>query len=868
MSGDDRRRRDPAPLVGSLHVGEGGTGVRVEVGAAPEPRHSTLPNQSGKARFSGRRGDLAAVIDAFAEPDRPAVLVLHGDPGVGKSRLAIEYGEKHRARYPGGTFFVDMSLTPPIDLARLLPLFRLERGATESIEDQCRRALNLLGQHPTLIVYDNVADEGALSDWLPPAGLTCHVLATTTLGDWPASRNVHGVDRLSDDDGRELVSNVVRNKEAARAWASELLRSAGGLTVELVAAASAIDKQTRLGRPGALAASLAQDTVSSFGRAWQILPDDAKQVLGSASWFETTRIPPDALRALWIGEGWPEGRFDDALDAAIDRTLIARKGEVLDMHQCIARFVDEQSSPALPDALRRRHFDAFVQASRSFSRQPANLQLGAALRAYPVSPTLWAALVPARSAEFADEAHWVGYALYTAGRFEEARGWFERAVEAKEKGDAHGPVDPASLGRSLHEVGTCYSSTGKYDEARVWFQRAVEAKKKGDVRGRIDPDGLGSSLYLIGFCYSSTGKYDEARVWFERAVEAKEKGDMHGRVDSASLGSSLHQVGYCYSGTWKYAEARLWFERAVAEAEKGDVHGRVDAASLGSSLQQVGICYFHAGKYDEARVWFERAVEAMEKGDVHGRVDPARLGTSLHLIGNCYSSSGKYDEARLWFERAVEAKEKGDVHGRVDQESLGTSLHEVGNCYASSGKYDEARLWFERAVAATEKGDLHGRVDPASLGTSLHLIGNCYSSSGKYDEARLWFERAVAEAEKGDVHGRVDPASAGRSLHEVGTCYASTGKYDEARLWFERAVAEAEKGDMHCRLDPESLGMSLHQVGICYSRTGKYDEARLWFERAVAAKEKGDMHGRVDPASLEISRSALATVEAYLRSKD
>jgi hypothetical protein len=114
MSGDDRRRRDPAPLVGSLHVGEGGTGVRVEVGAAPEPRHSTLPNQSGKARFSGRRGDLAAVIDAFAEPDRPAVLVLHGDPGVGKSRLAIEYGEKHRARYPGGTFFVDMSLTPSI----------------------------------------------------------------------------------------------------------------------------------------------------------------------------------------------------------------------------------------------------------------------------------------------------------------------------------------------------------------------------------------------------------------------------------------------------------------------------------------------------------------------------------------------------------------------------------------------------------------------------------------------------------------------------------------------------------------------------------------------------------------------------------
>ena len=76
------------------------------------------------------------------------------------------------------------------------------------------------------------------------------------------------------------------------------------------------------------------------------------------------------------------------------------------------------------------------------------------------------------------------------GRFVEARKWFERAVAAKEKGDVHGRIDPASLGTSLHEVGYCYSRTGKYDEARGWFERAVAAKEKGDVHGRVDPASL------------------------------------------------------------------------------------------------------------------------------------------------------------------------------------------------------------------------------------------------------------------------------------------------------------------------------------------------------------------------------------------
>ena len=85
-------------------------------------------------------------------------------------------------------------------------------------------------------------------------------------------------------------------------------------------------------------------------------------------------------------------------------------------------------------------------------------------------------------------------------------------------------------------MGDCYSSTGRFEEARPWFERAVAEAEKGDVHGRIDHASLGRSLHQVGDCYSSTGRFEEARPWFERAVAEAEKGDVHGRVDHESSG--------------------------------------------------------------------------------------------------------------------------------------------------------------------------------------------------------------------------------------------------------------------------------------------------------------------------------------------
>jgi hypothetical protein len=118
------------------------------------------------------------------------VVVLHGAPGLGKSRLAKEYALKHRQTYPGGMFLVPFAQLPPAELAKLLRDRGTSAAGGESLDDQCRRALLELGSEGrVLIIYDAVVDERTLLRWRPYDGLEWHLIATSTSAAWAAAWN-------------------------------------------------------------------------------------------------------------------------------------------------------------------------------------------------------------------------------------------------------------------------------------------------------------------------------------------------------------------------------------------------------------------------------------------------------------------------------------------------------------------------------------------------------------------------------------------------------------------------------------------------------------------------------------------------------
>jgi hypothetical protein len=256
-----RRGVDPATLILAALTPAGASPIAAER-QLPGARHrSTVKSTAGEPAFTGREAELDAIADRLRGE---RVVVLHGAPGLGKSRLAREYAHQHAEAYPGGMFFIPFEQPPPVELAKLLHDTDRPAEPGEPVEDQCRRALRGLGSTgSTLLIYDAIADERTLRAWLPYDGLDWHLIATSTSASWARAWSRVAVPPLHADAERVLVVSILGDGAADR-LARRIVAKAAGVTVELCASSAAAYERLCLGYSVEdVEATLATETTSA-----------------------------------------------------------------------------------------------------------------------------------------------------------------------------------------------------------------------------------------------------------------------------------------------------------------------------------------------------------------------------------------------------------------------------------------------------------------------------------------------------------------------------------------------------------------------------------------------------------------------------
>jgi tetratricopeptide (TPR) repeat protein len=771
--------------------------------------------------FAGRNGELATLSHVLARPGGTAVITaIGGTAGVGKTALALHWGQLVAAEFPDGQLYVNLhgfgpsTMPMPLgDAVRVLlegldvPPARLPH--TEDGQLNLFRSL-LMGKR-MLIVLDNARDEAQVRPLLP-GSLTCRVVVT--------SRNLlAGLTAL--DAAHPLLLDVLTEAEAwdllerrlgpARLHADD--RATGQiikasaylpLALSIVAARAAL-------RPDLPIGDIAAELTADRGLDAFTAGEPAADIRAVLSW-SYRQLDAGTGRVFRLAGLHPGQSLDRYAAAALtgltldqaERALLALAGGCLlqeagpgryGMHDLLREYARELSATQNDDAERQTALTALLgfylhtAHAACAAMFPAENRLPPRVAA-PATPLL-AFTYRAQAQGWLDteRASLVAISGYAAGN-----GWLSHAAEMS-----------AILHMYLH-------SGYHYAEAVTIHQHARQAAVLADDHSAEGAAifGLATVDYLQGQFLDAVERYQQALRRFEDA------GDRAGQV---RVGHSLSNA-YQTQGQFRQAAALL----RNAMAFYREVGNR---ALEGRTLSDFGFLHLRLGQYKRAASCLEKALKLYQEMD-----DRRFEGRLLTLIGYADLRMGHSRQAiDRWQTALVIMRDTGDRRGEANV------LCYLGVASMRQGDYEQAASRLQEALALSrEIENRHGEAD------SLGYLGLVRLRQGQ-DQAALDNLRqalSLARALQG-------PELTAAVLNGLGEALVATGQPAEGRDRYAEALQVAiDAGHRYEAARAQAgLGSAHHALG---DRAGAIRHWRLALDAYVTmgTPEAEDLRNLLD----------------------
>jgi tetratricopeptide (TPR) repeat protein/transcriptional regulator with XRE-family HTH domain len=742
--------------------------LRVSAPAAPARPDATTP------LLVGRQRELA-LLERHLAGQGPPLLLLAGEPGIGKTRLLAE--AVHRGAVAGWSVLLggctrsggQLPYTPLLQalqrqmrghstaqrwsalrgcawLVRLLP--ELADGPIEPLPawtvppDQERRLMfdavarfltNMAGPSGTLLVLDDLQWAGADALDLLVALLRAHTdtpvrvlgayretevrpvdpLAATLADLAQAELATHRrLDPLTQAEAHALLASLLEH--AATPVLERIVQRTGGVPFFVVSYAR--DLQSA-GQETSRVESLPWDLGQSIRRRVQALPAGARELLGVAA--VAGRIVPRVV-LLAVAEQ-PEPAVLTGLDGACHAQLLEETGA--DAY----RFVHD---------VIREVVEADLGAAR---RRVLHRRIAAALEQQAGEP-------PVEALAY----HWV-----RSGDREQAVTYLEQA------GDR-------ALAQHAHVA------------AEGYFQDLVDHLES---LGRVQ--AAARAREKLGVALSTQARDEEALAVLERAaVTYRALGELEGEGRIAAQTGHLHiDLGTPEQGL------RLVQPLVARLAPLGP------SPVLATLHMALAALFWHCGGFTEQLAAAEQAAAvARALGDT-------RLLAAAHgARGSALETMGRIPEGLRALQEALRlAESAGELGSPSDLEML---IH-AANASGYSGQFADAMRYLDRAVHAAER-----LADPRYIAWILFQRAGTRREVGDWEAARTDLERAVA------MHRQLGMSSRSAwALTGLGYLHQWEGAWEEANREIEEALAiAARSGDALLLLMSHGL---LAEIEIC-----------------------------------------------------
>jgi serine/threonine protein kinase/tetratricopeptide (TPR) repeat protein len=341
------------------------------------------------------------------------------------------------------------------------------------------------------------------------------------------------------------------------------------------------------------------------------------------------------------------------------------------------------------------------------------------------------------------------------------------------------------------------------------------------------------------------GRNAEAQQELERAIdEARALGER------AAEAAALVVLAEVLRMTARGGEARAACEQALAlQRELGD------RSAEATALRGLAAIDHEAGRLTEAAAGHEQVLAVYEELD-----DRRQQGITLGLLANVYSYQGALERAKASYQQALALHEEfGDRRRAL------SVLSSLGAVHGLQGQLERARAMLEQALKISRDiGDRRCEgVMLSNLASTCHDQGLLELATGLHEQGlaivrELGDRRseAIALSNLANVHSDLDRLEEARSVHEQalglhrqlgdrrfeGVTMANLGGVRLAQGHFEAARELSEAALQLCREVGDRVfeAVALFYLGVLNAEQGHGQEARRKLEEALTlARSEG-----------------------------
>ncbi len=358
-------------------------------------------------------------------------------------------------------------------------------------------------------------------------------------------------------------------------------------------------------------------------------------------------------------------------------------------------------------------------------------------------------------------------------------------------------------------------------------------------KGGGDPIQVAYYAELAGNQAYSLSAFAEAEQYYIQAIQTISHGKLplqEGVHESVQLSADtslaeiteplrvarlLERVCECTLVQGNYEEARRTYEcilvlRNQQRTFTSDAQRRTEAQIQALIWREIGRTWTANGFFDQSYECYQRGKQVMQEAGV----TTGAAWACLHLdYGSIRSLQGNYDESRRFvlealemLEQAVQERQDDSANPRVDNnQDVAASTHK-------GQPYHSFQTRTERAILGA----------PLEVGRAHEWLGVIAANVGQFTEALQRFLRALAIFEQHDL-----VIALAQVYSNLGAVHAVKSENAMALTYMQRSLEIAERLG-----DQPNIAIVSGNLGEMAARSGNVQQAEEWFRRSLAMAER------------------------------